>query len=81
MQRLFLDGYGPLILAGTWTTVQLGLLSLAGAIILGLVGASMKLANSKISNGVAMGYTTLIRSFPDLVLMMLVFSQILGKII
>ncbi len=73
---MFLDGYGPLILAGTWTTVQLGLLSLAGAIVLGLVGASMKLANSKISNGVAMGYTTLIRSFPDLVLMMLVFFSL-----
>lgn len=73
---MFLDGYGPLILQGAWTTVKLGVLSLVGAGALGLIGASMKLSKNKAANAVAMVYTTLIRSIPDLVLMMLVFFSL-----
>ncbi len=73
---MFLDGYGPLILTGTWMTVKLGLLSLAGSMIIGLMGASCKLSKSKILNEIATVYTTLIRSVPDLVLMLLIFFSL-----
>ena len=54
-------------------TVQLALGSLILSVMLGLIGASAKLSNSRIARGLATAYTTLVRGVPDLVLMMLVF--------
>jgi len=73
---MFLQGYGPLILAGTWQTVKLAVLSLALSFLLGLVGAAAKLSRNRIANGVGTVYTTLIRGVPDLVLMLLLFYSI-----
>ena len=73
---LSLDGFGPQILAGTITTVELSLLSLIGAFILGLLGASAKLSKSRVLFGIATAYTTLIRAVPDLVLMLLIFYSL-----
>ena len=70
---MFLDGYGPLLLAGTWVTIKLALLSLAVAVGLGLLGAWAKLSASWWARLVATAYTTLIRGVPDLVLMLLIF--------
>jgi histidine transport system permease protein len=73
---MFLQGYGPLILAGTWQTVKLAVLSLALSFALGLVGAAGKLSRNRFSQGAATVYTTLIRGVPDLVLMLLLFYSI-----
>jgi len=54
---MFLEGYGPLILAGTWQTVKLAVLSLAFAFALGLVGAAAKLSKNRPSRVLATGYT------------------------
>ena len=73
---MFLEGYGPLILAGTWQTVKLAVLSLAFAFVLGLVGAAAKLSKNRLPRALGTGYTTLIRGVPDLVLMLLLFYSI-----
>ncbi|MGI4985139.1 MAG: ABC transporter permease [Janthinobacterium lividum] len=73
---MFLYGYGPVILQGAWQTVQLAVLSLATAIVLGLIGASCKLARNRAVRALATVYTTLIRGVPDLVLMLLLFYGI-----
>lgn len=73
---LALDGYGPQILAGTLTTVELSLLSLALSFVLGLLGAAAKLSYHRPLAGVATLYTTLIRGVPDLVLMLLIFYSL-----
>jgi histidine transport system permease protein len=70
---MFLDGYGPLLLAGTWVTIKLALLSLSVAVGLGLLGAWAKLSSSWGARLAATAYTTLIRGVPDLVLMLLIF--------
>lgn len=70
---MFLDGYGPLILTGTWETVKLAVLSLVVSLLLGLVGASGKLSGNVTCKTIATAYTTLIRGVPDLVLMLLIF--------
>ncbi|HEM7379420.1 TPA: histidine ABC transporter permease HisQ [Acinetobacter nosocomialis] len=67
------SGYGPLLLSGTWMTIQLALLSLLLSVIIGLIGASSKLSNIKALRYIATAYTTLIRSVPDLVIMLLLF--------
>ncbi|HLA32285.1 MAG TPA: histidine ABC transporter permease HisQ [Pseudomonas sp.] len=73
---MFLEGYGPLILRGTWATIELALLSLLLSLLIGLVGASLKLSSNRLLRGLATGYTTLIRSIPDLVIMLLLFYNI-----
>ncbi len=73
---MFLSGYGPVLLSGTWMTIQLALLSLLLSIIIGLFGASAKLSRIQILRHVATLYTTLIRSVPDLVIMLLLFYSL-----
>ncbi|HAV3553203.1 histidine ABC transporter permease [Acinetobacter baumannii] len=73
---MFFSGYGPLLLSGTWMTIQLALLSLLLSVIIGLIGASSKLSSIKILRYIATAYTTLIRSVPDLVIMLLLFYSL-----
>ncbi|MGQ1521964.1 ABC transporter permease [Acinetobacter baumannii] len=70
------SGYGRLLLSGTWMTIQLALLSLLLSVIIGLIGASSKLSNIKALRYIATAYTTLIRSVPDLVIMLLLFYSL-----
>lgn len=71
-----LNEYGPLLLAGTWVTIKLAVLSLGVAVVLGLLGAWAKLSSKRGARGLAIAYTTLIRGVPDLVLMLLIFFSI-----
>lgn len=65
--------YLPSLMEGALVTVQVAFASLAIAIVLGLITASVKLSNSRIGRAVAGTYTTVIRGVPDLVLMLLIF--------
>jgi arginine/ornithine transport system permease protein len=65
--------YMPLILKGMLLTVEVALLSVLIAIVLGMIGALAKLSRSKIARGLAGTYTTLIRGIPELVTMTLIF--------
>jgi histidine transport system permease protein len=73
---LFLYGFGPILLAGTLKTIELSVLSLTVSVLLGLIGALAKLSHNRFVAGAATAYTTLIRSVPDLVLMLLLFYSI-----
>jgi len=65
--------YLPLILKGMLLTVELALLALFIAIVLGMIGALAKLSRSRIAQSLAGIYTTFIRGIPELVLMTLIF--------
>ncbi len=71
-----LAGYGPQILSGTVSTIELSLLSLLVSFILGLFGASAKLSKNRMLQAIATVYTTIIRGVPDLVLMMLIYFSL-----
>ncbi|MFC5698406.1 ABC transporter permease [Pseudomonas sp. GCM10022186] len=71
-----LEGFGPLLLQGTWMTVKLSFLCLLVSVVLGLFGASAKLSKSVLLRIPAQAYTTLIRGVPDLVLMLLIFYSL-----
>ncbi|ATR83739.1 histidine ABC transporter permease HisQ [Pseudomonas sp. FFUP_PS_473] len=73
---MLLQGYGSLILDGTFATIQLALLSMLVAVTIGLAGASAKLSKQRLLRNLATGYTTLIRSVPDLVIMLLLFYSL-----
>ncbi|PVH29852.1 ABC transporter permease [Pararhodobacter oceanensis] len=65
--------YHSQLLAGTWMTVKLALVSLAIALVFGLLGAWAKLSKNRLAQRLAGIYTTLVRGVPDLVLILLVF--------
>ncbi|WP_043529792.1 ABC transporter permease [Litchfieldella xinjiangensis] len=68
-----LHGYGPRLLEGALVTIELAVLSLVVAVVLGLLTASAKMSRNWMLHKVATLYTTVIRGVPDLVLMMLMF--------
>ncbi len=74
-------GYGPSILKGAVLTIEVALLSLLLALILGLLGASAKLSDNRVLRATATVYTTVVRGVPDLVLMLLIFfgAQIIAN--
>ena len=65
--------YLPLILKGMVLTVEVALISLMISVLLGMLGAVAKLSKSRIAQGIAGVYTTIIRGIPDLVLMTILF--------
>ena len=76
LENFSLQGFGPLLLQGTWMTLKLAVLSLAVSVLLGLLGASAKLSSHRLLRVPAQLYTTLIRGVPDLVLMLLIFYSL-----
>lgn len=68
-----LQGYEASILKGALLTIEVALLSLMLAMVLGMLGALAKMAPYRWARSVATLYTTIIRGIPDLVLMMLIF--------
>jgi len=70
---MLLHGFLPSLVEGAMVTLGVALSSLAVAVLLGLAGALAKLSRSRVAQGIAAVYTTLIRGVPDLVLMLLVF--------
>ena len=69
----YIIAYLPLILKGMLLTVEVAVLSLLIAILLGMIGAVARLSRSRIAKAIAGAYTTIIRGIPDLVLMILIF--------
>ncbi len=70
------QGYSDMLLSGIGMTLRLALASLAVAVGLGLLGAGAKLSGSRALRVAATLYTTLIRSIPDLAIMLLVFYSL-----
>jgi histidine transport system permease protein/arginine/ornithine transport system permease protein len=64
-----------IFIKGGLLTIQVGLGSLVIATIFGLLGAWAKLTTNFLLNWLAMGYTTIIRGIPDLVLMLIIFFE------
>lgn len=70
---LDLQGYEASIFKGALVTIEVALLSLLLAVVLGMLGALAKMAPYRWARAIATLYTTVIRGIPDLVLMMLIF--------
>lgn len=63
----------PFVLKGTCTTIALCIVSLLISILFGVFGTAMKLSNSTLLHSIGSLYTTLIRSIPELVMMLIIF--------
>ena len=65
--------YLPLLAQGAGLSLCVMLLSLAVALILGLINAVIKLFGPRWLRWISTGYTTLVRGIPELVIMLLLF--------
>ncbi|MDI3324322.1 ABC transporter permease [Pontibacterium granulatum] len=75
-----LQGFGHLLVSGTWVTVQLALASLVFGLMFGLMGAAAKLSPFRVLRYMATLYTTLVRGIPELLLVLTLYfggSQLL----
>jgi polar amino acid transport system permease protein len=68
-----LHGFGWMLGVGLWMTIRVALASVAVGLVLGLIGAAMKLSGSRAARAVAGGYTTIIRGVPELLLLLILF--------
>ncbi|MDO4441106.1 MAG: ABC transporter permease subunit [Moraxella sp.] len=68
-----LHGYGPILLKGTWLTIQLGATSLVFGLLFGLMGAGAKLSGIWILQRIADIYTTVVRGVPELLMVFFVY--------
>ncbi len=78
-----LQGFGHLLLSGTWVTLQLALASLAVGLVLGLIGAWASLSPFAPLRWAAVGYNTLMRGLPELLLVLLIYfgaTQLIEKL-
>jgi len=68
-----LQGFGHLLISGTWVTIQLALASLAVGLVFGLMGAAAKLSDNRLARWIATGYTTIVRGLPELLLVLTIY--------
>lgn len=73
MQFFNLQGFGDLLLSGTWVTVKLALASLFFGLLLGILGAMAKQSKILPFRWLATAYTTVVRGIPELVLVLIVY--------
>ena len=65
--------YMPRILSGAVLTLEIALLSLLLSVIIGLIGAIMRLSKNPVLAGMATAYSTIVRGVPDLIWMLMVY--------
>ena len=70
---LDLKGYGWLLWEGVQLTVIVSVISMASAIVVGLLAALAKLSPSRTRSVAVDAYTTIVRGVPELVLLLLVY--------
>ena len=68
-----LQGFGHLLLSGTWVTLQLAFASLGVGLVLGIAGAAAALSPLAPLRWLATTYNTLIRGVPELLLVLLIY--------
>jgi His/Glu/Gln/Arg/opine family amino acid ABC transporter permease subunit len=70
------SSYFPLLLTGAWLSLRVALASLALALFLGLLNASIKLFGPAWMRACSSAYTTVVRGIPELVLMLLLYFSV-----
>lgn len=68
-----LQGFGDQIIAGAITTLQVALTSLVLGIAVGLCGAMAKVSGISALRWLAVGYTTIVRGIPELLIILILY--------
>lgn len=71
-------GWGDELARGFMMTVVVSLVAYAMSLALGLIAASAKLSHNPIARALANAYTTIVRSVPELLMILLVYFSVAG---
>ena len=66
-------GWGGNLLRGAVSTLQISVLAYSLGLVIGLLGARGKLSGGKLTRRLLDGYTTIVRSVPELLLIVILF--------
>ncbi len=73
MTMFDLQGFGDQLLLGLWMTLKVAWGGLLLGLVLGLIGASLKLSRSAIAYAIGTTYTTIIRGLPELLVVLIIY--------
>lgn len=73
--EVFLE-YLPRILQGALVTLEVALLSVVLAVVIGFVGALFRLSKNRVISSIGTFYSTFVRGVPELVWMLMIFYSI-----
>ena len=68
-----LQGFGDQLLLGTLITLKVAAGGLLVGLLLGLIGASLKLSRSRVAYAIGATYTTVIRGLPELLVVLIIY--------
>nr|WP_245588256.1 ABC transporter permease subunit [Brackiella oedipodis] len=63
----------PRILEGAWLTLEIAVFSVLFSILIGVLGALMRVSGSPVLNAIAATYSSVVRSVPDIIWMLMVY--------
>lgn len=75
-----LQGFGDQLLLGVLVTLKIAIGGLILGLLLGLIGASLKLSRSRLAYGVGATYTTIIRGLPELLVVLIIYFGSAGAL-
>ena len=75
-----LQGFGNHLLTGTVMTLKVAAGGLLVGLLLGLIGAGLKLSGSRIAYGIGATYTTIIRGLPELLVVLIIYFGSAGML-
>ena len=75
-----LQGFGDQLLFGTLMTLRVALGGLLLGLLLGVIGAALKLSRSRIAYGIGAAYTTVIRGLPELLVVLIIYFGSAGML-
>jgi polar amino acid transport system permease protein len=67
------QGYGDLLILGAGMTLRLAVGAVALGLVLGLIGAALKLSRSRVARAIGNGYTDLFRGLPELLVVLILY--------
>ncbi|MDT1061029.1 ABC transporter permease subunit [Paracoccus sp. CPCC 101403] len=70
------DGWGDEFAHGLLLTLEISAVSYLLAVVLGLLGAAGKLSGNRVCRWLAEGYTTVVRSLPELLVILLLYFSV-----
>jgi polar amino acid transport system permease protein len=72
------NGWGDEFFFGFLMTLKISFWSYALAVLFGLLGTGAKLSQYKTLRGIAVGYTTVVRSLPEILMVLIVYFTVAG---
>lgn len=73
--KILHEGWGLMLLRGAAMTMLISCFGMALGLLIGIAGATVKVSGARFASLLVSGYTTIVRSIPELLIIYLLFSD------